>query len=164
MNPIKGSDLLNEFGIEYFQNGSVFGALSGEVIEYLLEKGKVYSVNKGETIYQAGDKGNYFLVILSGAVSFYKFHRGEYAYIRDHLFGEELGFVAMIALHERVGKAVAKEDCHILEISCALFSQLQRDHPCNFGIMLLNLARDMARTISYSNNAIVNQQIAQRHT
>jgi CRP-like cAMP-binding protein len=161
---IKGNDLIEKFGMDYFQEISIFGALSPKVIEYLLDKGKVYCVDKGEVIYKPGDKGNYFLVILSGSVSFYQYHHGEYAYIRDHLFGEELGFVAMIALHDRVGKAVAAEESHILEVPCALFSELQRQHPADFGILLLNLSREMARTIRDISNTIVDQKIAQRLT
>lgn len=161
---INGSDLLERFGMDYFQSASIFGALPPEVIEYLLEKGKVYSVDKWDIIYKPGDKGDRFFVILSGSVSFYQFHHDEFAYIRDHLFGEELGFVAMIALHDRVGKAVAAENSHILEVSCKLFSDLQRQYPSEFGILMLNLSREMARTIRDISNTIVNHKIAQRLT
>ena len=115
-------------------------------------------------IYKPGDKGDRFLVILEGSVSFYQFHNGEFAYIRDHLFGEELGFVAMIALHDRVGKAVAAEDSLILEVSCELFSELQSYDPTQFSILLLNLSREMARTIRDISNSIVDKKIAQRLT
>lgn len=164
MNIINGNDLLERFGIDYFQGASIFGALSPEVIEYILDKGEVYSVNKWDIIYKPGDKGDRFFVILKGSVGFYQYHHGEYAYIRDHLFGEELGFVAMIALHDRVGKAVAAEDGYLLEVSCTLFSELQRQYPAEFGILLLNLSREMARTIRDISNTIVNHKIAQRLT
>ena len=164
MNLIKGSDLLERFEMDYFQDASIFGALSPEVIEYLLQNGRVYSVDKGEVIYKPGDKADKFLVILNGSVSFYQYHNGEFAYIRDHLFGEELGFVAMIALHDRVGKAVAAEDSIILEVTCTLFAELQRERPKDFAILLLNISREMARTIRDISNTVVDQKIAQRLT
>lgn len=162
MNLIEGSDLLEKFGMEYFQGASIFGALSSEVIDYLLHRGKVYSVDKWDIIYKPGDKGDRFFVILGGSVSFYQYHHEEYAFIRNHLFGEEMGFVAMIALHDRVGKAVVAEDGYILEVSCNLFSDLQRQYPSEFGILMLNLSREMARTIREISNTIVNKKIAQR--
>ena len=78
-------------------------------------------------LYEPGDKADKFYVVLHGALSFYHYHLGEFAYLRDHPFGEEMGFVAMIALHDRVGKAVAAQDCHVLEISSTLFHELA--HP-----------------------------------
>lgn len=164
MITINGSELLEKFGMDYFQGASIFGALPPEVIDYLLQEGKVHYVKKWDIIYKPGDKGDRFFVILGGSVSFYQYHHDEYAYIRDHLFGEELGFVAMIALHDRVGKAVAAEDGYILEVSCNLFSELQRKYPAEFGILLLNLSREMARTIRDISNTIVNHKIAQRLT
>ena len=164
MKIINGTDLLEKFGMEYFQNASIFGAIPPDIITFLLDKGTVNSMDKGDVIYQPGDKGNSFFVILSGSLSFYQFHHGEFAYIRDHLFGEEMGFVAMIALHDRVGKAVVAEKGYILEVHCTLFSELQRLHPAEFGILLLNISREMARTIREISNSIVDQKIAQRHT
>ena len=161
MQSIKGNKLIEKYGVEYFQNASIFGALSPEIIKYLLYQGEIHSVEKGELIYDVGDKGNYFLIILSGSVSFCQYHQGEYVYIRDHKFGEELGFVAMIALHDRLGKTVASEDSIILKVSSILFSDLHRKHPADFGILLLNLSREMARTIRDIRNTLVSYKVAQ---
>ena len=107
MKTVSGSSLMDRFGIDYLQGASVFGALSPDAIEFLLERGRVFALEKGDVVYEPGDKGDRFYVVLQGALSFYQFHLGEFAYIRDHQFGEEMGFVAMIALHDRVGRAVA---------------------------------------------------------
>ena len=145
--------------MEYFQNASVFGALSATVIEFLLDNGRVLKMAKGDVVYRPGDKGDKFYVVLQGSLSFYQFHLGEFAYIRDHLFGEEMGFVAMIALHDRIGKAVAADEGYLLEVSSALFYQLHEKYPIDFGLMLLNLSREMARTIREMSNIIVEQKI-----
>ncbi len=80
-------------------------------------------------------------------------------YIRDHICGEELGFVAMIALHDRRGSAEAAEESIVLEISTLLFYELQKSLPTDFGVLLLNLARGMARRIRELNNMLVEQNI-----
>ena len=69
--------------------------------------------------------------------------------------GGELGFVAMIALQPHSGDAVAATDCVLLEISSLVFSQLHAQHPQDFGLMTLNLSRDMARVINQLGNALV---------
>jgi len=117
---------------------------------------------EGDVVYEPGDKGDRFYIVLQGALSFHQFHRGEFAYIRDHLFGEEMGFVAMIALHDRVGKAVATQDGYVLEVPCSLFHELRDKLPTDFGLFLLNLSREMARTIREVSNLIVENEIARR--
>lgn len=162
MKTVSGSSLVDRFGIDYLQGASVFGALSQQAIEFLLERGRVFALKKGDVVYEPGDKGDRFYVVLQGALSFYQFHLGEFAYIRDHQFGEEMGFVAMIALHDRVGRAVAAQDGYVLEISSTLFRALRDEMPKDFGLFLLNLSRQMARTIRDVNNIIVEKEIAER--
>lgn len=155
---MSGKSLLDEYGIEYFQGASIFGALTPEVIGYLLDNGKIFHLEKGDVLYNPGDKGSCFYVILKGRISFYSYHLGEFAYLRDYKFGEELGFSAMIALHDRIGKAEAAEECCVIEISTALFHELHDRYPNEFGIVLLNLARDMARIIRNINYIIVDEK------
>ena len=162
MKTVTGTHVIQRFGMDHLRSVAVFGALSPEGIEFLLHSGRVLQLDKGDVIYEPGDKGDRFYVVLQGALSFYKYHLGEFAYIRDHGFGEEMGFVAMIALHDRVGKAVAAEEGCVLEVSCGLFHELHEKRPADFGLLLLNLSREMARTITEVNNLIVEHEIAKR--
>jgi CRP-like cAMP-binding protein len=162
MQTLSGTSLIDQFGMEYFQAASVFGAVSPTAIAFLLDRGRVLELERGEVVYKPGDKGDRFYVILGGSLSFYQFYRDEFAYIRDHAFGEEMGFVAMIALHDRIGKAVAAEHTYLLEISCSLFYELRKEFPADFGLFLLNLSREMARTIREVSNIIVENEIAKR--
>lgn len=164
MQTVSGTSLIDRFGMEYFQGAAAFGAVSPAAIEFLLDGGRVLQLKKGEVVYRPGDKGDRFYVILQGSLSFYQYYLDEFAYIRDHLFGEEMGFVAMIALHDRVGKAVAAEDAYLLEISCGLFHELHERFPVDFGLFLLNLSREMARTIREVSNIIVENEISKRRT
>lgn len=71
MKSISGISLIDRFGMEYFQNASVFGALSATVIEFLLDNGRVLKMAKGDVVYRPGDKGDKFYVVLQGSLSFY---------------------------------------------------------------------------------------------
>jgi signal-transduction protein with cAMP-binding, CBS, and nucleotidyltransferase domain len=146
---------IDELSPESLKGGSIFGALSSEAIRFLLEEGNVYRVKKNDLIYKPGDPGNSFFVVCKGAVDFHKQHLGEYAYTRTSQFGEEVGFVAMIGLHDHVGKAVAREDGILLEISSGLFRDLHDKFPFDFGVMILNLSRDLARVIRKLSNILV---------
>ena len=142
-----GRGLIELLGIAQLQQLSVFGALSPQAIEFLIARGRVLRLDRDEVLYQPGDPGDCFYVVMQGSLSFHQQHRGQLAYVRDVQAGEEMGFCAMIALHDRVGRPVASESSCVLEVGCALFHDLHQQMPADFGLLLLNLARGMARTL-----------------
>lgn len=159
MRQISVQDLISQMDPESLQGGSIFGALSAEATLFLLEEGKLYQVNPGDLLFKPGDPGNSFFVVCRGSVEFHNYHQGDYLYTRTSEFGEEMGFVAMIGLHDRVGKAVVKEEGVVLEIGSALFSELHDRFPYDFGVLMFNLARDMARVIRKLGNLLVDHSI-----
>ena len=144
---------------ENLASGSIFGALSGDATRFLLEHGNIYQVRTGEQVFEYGDRGDSFYVVCEGSLNFFKQHGGDCFHTRTVGFGEEVGFVAMIALHDHVGNAVARENSILLEISSALFAELQQEYPLDFGLLTLNLARDMARVIRNLSNTLVENAI-----
>lgn len=157
MRKVDGVQLLNEYGVNYFKGASTFGALSEQAIERLLEKGRVYELSDGETLFEYGSRGDSFFVVLKGAVSFFKQQDDCWINLHDYKFGQQIGFVTMVALLERNGKAVATEDGYVLEIVNDLFYQLHCDMPLDFGLLVMNLAREMARIIVDMGNDLVEQ-------
>ena len=159
MQTLDSSQVYDQFGLDYLKQASTFGALSDDGIKYLFEQGRVLRLEMNELLFKVDDPGNRFYVILQGSFRFFKHHHGKRRYIRDHVFGEELGFIAMIALHDRRGSAQAAEESMVLEISSFLFNQLHKSLPTDFGLLLLNLARGMARRIRELNNMLVEHGI-----
>ncbi|WP_428034328.1 Crp/Fnr family transcriptional regulator [Amphritea sp.] len=155
MNIITSQQLLENHPLSAFTDASVFGALPEPAILWLLKNGVIREFKPGEELFSPGLPGNSFHVILAGSVDYYKYHEGHYAYIRKHKAGEQIGFVSMIALHDRVGRASACEASTTLEISSAVYHDFHLSHPLEFGILMMNLAREMARTLRNTNNILV---------
>ncbi|BBB29514.1 conserved hypothetical protein [Neptunomonas japonica JAMM 1380] len=153
-----GSELLEQYGIEYFRGASTLGALSPDAIHYLLDNGHVFELNKGETLFSYNEPGNSFFVILKGCIQFFKIRENKAKHIRDYQFGQEIGSVAMIGLHNRVGDSVASENCIILQVSCSVFYGLHETLPTDFGILLLNLSREMARRLRESDDKLADHK------
>ncbi len=154
---ISTEHLLESQELSSFTNASVFGALPETSILWLLQNGIIHSLQKGEYIFEQGQAGNSFHVILVGKIGYYKFHDGHYAYIRDYKTGEQIGFMSLIALHDRVGRAEALRDTTTLEIDSALFHSFHNYQPLEFGLLMMNLAREMARTLRSVDNLIVDK-------
>lgn len=155
MKLISSEELLQDRELASFSNASVFGALPEASMLWLLQNGKIHALEQGDYIFTPGQPGDSFHVILDGKISYSKFHEGRYAYIKDYKTGEQIGFMSLIALHDRVGRAEAQPHTITLEIDSKLFHEFHNQFPMEFGILLLNLAREMARTLRSVDNIIV---------
>lgn len=96
-------------------------------------------------------------MILQGKVSYYKYHDDKYAYIRDYCLGEQIGFMSLIGLHDRVGMAECHSQTITLEIGGTVFQAFHNEYPMEFGILMINLAREMARSLRSVDNLIVDK-------
>ncbi len=155
MHSLSTDQLLEAHALTCFTNASVFGALPESAILWLLAKGKIVAFDEGEYLFARGEPGNSFHVILQGKASYYKYHDDRYAFIRDYCFGEQIGFMSLIGLHERVGRAECHPHTITLEIDSTLFQAFHKEYPMEFGILMINLAREMARTLRAVDNLIV---------
>ena len=144
---------------ELLSSGSVFGAISVEATRFLLENGNIYQLAEGETVFQCGERGTSFFVVCEGELAYFKRYKGHETMTRRITFGEEVGFVARIGLHDHLGHADALQDSVVLEINAALFSDLHQHFPLDFGLMLMNLARELARTVRKLSDTIVENDI-----
>jgi CRP-like cAMP-binding protein len=134
---------------------STFGALPDTTVQRLLTEGQVWQLDKSDVLFRAGDSVNSFFVVISGNLAAYICDEDQHAFTRHHGAGEEVGFVAMIGLHERIGTMVATEETLMVEITADQFLELHMSEPEAFGLLLLNLSREMARSIRKLNNVIV---------
>lgn len=162
MQAVDGQGTIERIGIDALRQVSVFGALSSPAIEFLMSRGRVLQLDEGDVLYEPGDRGDRFYVVLQGSLSFYQQHEGRLAHVRDLHVGEEMGFCAMVALHERVGRPIAADKGHVLEVSSALFYDFHEQFPADFGLLLLNLARGMARTLREVSDHVAEVHLRQR--
>nr|WP_067298734.1 Crp/Fnr family transcriptional regulator [Marinobacterium profundum] len=148
-------DFVTEWlGRAYFHDLSTFGALSEAAVRFLLCGGRLLQLQQGDLLYRAGDPAAEFYVVLHGDLSFYKQSEGQDVLTRHFQRGELLGFDGMIGLHARSGTAVAGEEVVVLEVGSALFFDLHTLFPADFGLMMINLSRELSREIALLENVI----------
>ena len=155
MQSLSGTEFLKQQPLEQLKELSTFGALSSETIGWLLEEGRISQLDRGESLFEPGRRGDSFFVILDGSIAYYRPGKDQYAYIRDYKKGQQIGFSNTLALHDRVGMAIAITDARTLEIDYRLFNRLRLEFPSEFGLLMLNLARELARTIRAVDDVIV---------
>ena len=148
-------ELPRDISPDKLQAGSICAALSEDSVLFLMTEGEFYAFQQGEQIYEHGAKTDGFFIVCDGIVDLYKKHNEGICHIRSVENGEEFGFVAMISLVPRIANSFARDDCILLKIPTPLFHQLHQRYPFDFGLMTLNLSRDMARTINKVSDTLV---------
>ncbi|MCZ6828270.1 MAG: cyclic nucleotide-binding domain-containing protein [Gammaproteobacteria bacterium] len=144
---ISTQQLLEKFPLEQLRELASFGGLSDSAILRLLDCGAIMPLTAGDVLYAAGSKPSAFHIILSGKISLFREYRGKSIHTRTYDPGEQVGFAAIIALHDHKGAAVVEEDAWILKISAGEFFKLYNSASEDFALLMINLARGMARTI-----------------
>ncbi|ANG61663.1 hypothetical protein A8C75_03710 [Marinobacterium aestuarii] len=159
MRTIAGNDLWQRWGTDYFRALSTFGALQDCTILSLLQNGQVSELSQGEVLYRPGDKVGGFYVILKGSIALYMHHHDRDALTRLYRQGEQLGFVDMIGLHDHWSTSVAQNPVTLVHISSDQFFELHLQAPDDFGLLMINLSREMARTVIMLAEVIVDQSV-----
>ncbi|WP_105104121.1 Crp/Fnr family transcriptional regulator [Microbulbifer pacificus] len=148
MRQIEGDRVLEDLGLEHLKNAAALGALSDQAIAYLMAKGKIHRLRKGETLIESGSPSGSFFIVLNGSLGYHQtVENGHLEHIYDFHFGEAIGFVSMIALTPWPGTTLANDDSLVLEVTSDLFYQLHCEMPLDFGVLLINLSRELARKI-----------------
>ncbi|GAA0701067.1 hypothetical protein GCM10009104_32740 [Marinobacterium maritimum] len=147
MQELSGETLLQELGMDFLKSASTFGALSEPAIRQLMIQGRVFRLSDGDFLFKPGERGDSFFVILQGSVSYYRQNDGQPEHICDYHVGQEIGFVSLIALTSRLGTAVASSDALVLEVDSDHFYALHCAYPLDFGVLMMNLSRELARSL-----------------
>ena len=158
MKELSVDQVLDQFPFDHLRELATFGALTDGCILSLLENGRLMELAPGEALYEAGSSADEFYVIIDGSLDLFHHYEGKWAPTRTYHPGGQLGFVGIIALHPHKGTAVACETCWVMAITGKQFFELNHTAPESFGLLMINLSRGMARTISILGDVITELQ------
>lgn len=160
MEILDPNPLIEELGLPYFRELATFGALSDEAILTLMREGQLWKLAPGEKLIRLNESAEDFQVVISGRTAFYK--RGEEAEVFTRRFccGDQIGFDLMIGMIPHNGTDIAEQESILLNIDKALFYRMHVDYPADFGLLMINLARELSREIALLEDALVGESSA----
>ena len=156
MQMVSADEVIKSLGMAYFRELSTFGALSDCVIVDMLQRGTIRRFDKGEFLARYGVVATDFQVVLRGRIAFYKHSETCDVLTRYFAAGEQMGFDLMIGGISHNGIDVAAEPSIILDIDSDQFYRLLVDFPAEFGLLMVNLTRELSREISLLESVIAN--------
>jgi CRP-like cAMP-binding protein len=135
---------------QHFQGVPIFAGLSEEAIGLLVKHAREMLVKAGDFIVREGESGNRFYLIGQGEVRVVKQvgtpQEFELARLgpRD-FFGE----MCILETLPRSASVQAVTDSEVFALSSLDFLYLYEKLPSEYGILVLNLARDLSRRIRH---------------
>ena len=154
MQILDARETIASLGMAYLNELSTFGALPDAMIENLLHNGVIHRFDRGEYITREQEVTEDFQVVLKGRMAYYKHFEGRHVLTRHFASGEQMGFDQMIGLLAQDGTDVALEESLVLDITSQQFFKLHVDFPHDFGLLMINLSRELAREIEILENVI----------
>ncbi len=95
-----------------------------------------------------------FSIVLQGNIAFYKHCKGKDVLTRHFRAGEQIGFDTMIGMTPNSGTEIGYEDSLVLQVSSDQFFDLHQGFSADFGLLMINLSRELAREIAMLEDVI----------
>jgi|GEM_PF-5939327 len=109
---------------QFFASSPLFRKLPREGIDFLSARGKLEYVGAGETIFQQGDPGDYFYMVIRGSVKAQVNEQNTKSIAQGGFFGE----ISLLANIPRTATVVADEPSVLFKISIDAFWEVLVQH------------------------------------
>jgi len=126
----------------------VFAGLSDASLQLLADESVLSKVPPGEDVVREGEPGHSMYIIRSGRVAVLK-HLGkpDETELCQLTEGDLFGEMCIVEPMPRVATVRTLEATECLEISSSVFQHLYRHSLEDFNVVILNMARDLARRL-----------------
>jgi CRP-like cAMP-binding protein len=134
---------------------SFLGGLSDDQLGTILGLLKCATYKKGEIIAQRGEEPTHIFIIASGCVNLIIEDGDRTVPKRSFEVGDCFGEAAVLSLINNTASFIAAEDSSLIAFSRKSLNRLHRDDPDLFCRLILNLARDLARKLQYTDEILL---------
>ena len=154
MNSFRPLENLNSV-VSILSEISMFGGINEAQQNEILRRVEVGTFKRGETIFREGDDPTHLYIVKSGLVGLFISDKEVKIEKKRLGKGECFGHVALISINKHNLSAVAVVDSEILVFSKELLRQLHHEDSELFSLLILNIARELARRLQYTDTLLL---------
>ena len=141
------SDTLRDIGL--------FGALSDEVLNYLVATLPVVTFEAGDHVFREGDQAREMFVVLGGEVEVLKrAKRGSEARVALLGPGDWFGEMSILDVQTRSATVVSVAPTKLLKITSESLDALYRRDLKSYSLIVLNISRELSRRLRVADGII----------
>jgi CRP-like cAMP-binding protein len=131
---------------------SLFGGATDKQLQELLGRLEYAALKKGDCVYHKGDEPAHICILKRGKVELQISDEQTVVDKKELGVGECFGEVSLIAMHRHTTTALVIEDCELVALSRHALIQVQQQDIALFALLMMNLARELARRIMLADN------------
>jgi CRP/FNR family transcriptional regulator, cyclic AMP receptor protein len=140
--------------LKLLQQMPIFGGITDEVLEFLLQRTRTQRREAGEFFFREGDKAEELFVLELGKVEILRHWQGREYSISTMGQGDCFGEMALIDFCPRSASVRALEACSAIELSATDLQELYGKDPAQFTMIYMNLARELSRRLRDVNDLL----------
>ena len=138
---------MNQARIERLQAMPIFGGISEETLQFLIDRAAIVSREADEYFFREGEKADAMYVLESGAVAISKQREGKEHLLKHLSQGDCFGEMALIDLYPRSASVMATEPSCAIAIDYTNMLDLHMHNLEQFTLVQMNMARELSRRL-----------------
>lgn len=147
--------------MQLLQEMPVFGALSVDSINVLLNASQARVFQPGAYLFREDDKPDGLYILEHGRVKIVRVYQGKAYRLGDLGPGDCVGEMALIDMDQRSASVIATQPCETIHISAMSLYQLRKYNLEQFVTIQLNLAREISRRLRDADQKLFELKVAQ---
>jgi CRP-like cAMP-binding protein len=137
----------------------IFGAISDDTLNFLLDRAKEISVDKDDYFFRENDQGSSMFVLEKGRVAVLKSWVQQTQGLAFLNRGDCFGEMALIEMGARSASVQATEDCTAIEVSIDTLHELYQHDLEQFTIIQMNMSREVCRRLRKADDLLFQVQM-----
>ena len=134
---------------------SFLGGIADANREIIFKRFETASFGAGEYVARQGEEPSHIYIIYRGRVELCIADAGHTVHKRSFEVGDCFGEAAMLSLINNTASFIALEPTELIMLSWRGLNQLRAEAPHVFCQLILNLARDLARKLQYTDEMLL---------
>jgi CRP/FNR family transcriptional regulator, cyclic AMP receptor protein len=147
---------------EFLQRMPIFGALSAEALQVLLERARSVARPAGSFFFHEYDPANSMFVLEAGRAVVIKSWRGRDFILNDLAAGDCFGEMALMDLQPRSASVRAQADCRAIEIGNDDLMHLYERDLEQFALLQMNIGREVCRRLRATDDLLFRARMGER--
>jgi CRP/FNR family transcriptional regulator, cyclic AMP receptor protein len=141
--------------LSILSNISILGGVSDAQRKEIFRRLETGRFEKGECVSQHGEEASHLYIIAKGKIDLLLTDNKVVVWKRAFHVGDCFGEAAFLAMNNDTASFVAAENCEILALSRHSLNQLRHEDPELFTTLIMNLARELARKLQYTDSILL---------
>jgi CRP/FNR family transcriptional regulator, cyclic AMP receptor protein len=154
---------LRQARVLLLQSMPIFGGLSRETLEFLIDLASIRHLEANDYFFHEGDDATSMFVLERGRVVVSKLWNGRPHPIKHLGQGDCFGEMALLDLYPRSASVIAEEPCDAIELGQDMLLKLYQHDLEQFAIIQMNIGREISRRLRTADHQLFSARFSPKH-